>query len=101
MTIMPSKSARFEPPPAKPHHNPQDHVNKGAGSRDTQVASTSKPRKAAEPGHGEKIAHPPVSAFSEPSEPSQGAPGESPTKQLTGSQEENPQLVAGRDKSKL
>jgi len=35
----------------------------------------------------------PVSAFSEPSEPSQLSPAENPKEQITGEQEENPQVV--------
>lgn len=37
---------------------------------------------------------PPASAFSEPSEPSENAPGRNPASQLTSDQEENPQLIA-------
>ncbi|TFY72289.1 hypothetical protein EVG20_g722 [Dentipellis fragilis] len=45
-----------------------------------------------------KVQNPPVSAFSEPSEPSPMAPGDKPKDQLTGPQEENPQMVMRKSK---
>lgn len=89
------------PSSAHPKQNPQDHTNNSSSSKGSQVTSTPKSHKAATPGHGEKVENPPASAFAEPSEPGAGKPGDSPAEQLTGSQEENPQLVAGREKSKL
>jgi len=47
-------------------------------------------RKSSE-GRGED--DPPVSAFAEPSDPSDEAPGEHPHDQLTNQQEENPQVI--------
>lgn len=76
-------------------------MNGNSSPKGSQVTATQKSSKAAAPGHGEKVDNPPASAFAELSEPSAGKPGDSPAEQLTGSQEENPQLVAGREKSKL
>ncbi|KZP25114.1 hypothetical protein FIBSPDRAFT_856042, partial [Athelia psychrophila] len=97
--------ASAESSSAHPEQNPQDHMNVDsnihASSKGSQVTATHKSRKAAAPGHGEKVESPPASAFAEPSEPGAGKPGDSPAEQLTGPQEENPQLIAGREKSKL
>ncbi|KZP25110.1 hypothetical protein FIBSPDRAFT_856039 [Athelia psychrophila] len=93
--------ASAEPSSAHPEQNPQDHMNLDSSihssSKGSQVTATRKSRKAAAPGHGENVKSPPASAFAEPSEPGAGKPGDSPA----GPQEENPQLIAGREKSKI
>lgn len=103
-------STSLEPSSANPDQNPQDHMNKGyttsskgkgSSEKGPQVTSTQKPSKVGSPGHGKKVENPPASAFAEPSEPSAGKPRDNSSEQLTGTQEENPQLVAGREKSKL
>ncbi|KZP22705.1 hypothetical protein FIBSPDRAFT_859185 [Athelia psychrophila] len=97
--------ASAEPSSAHLEQNPQDHMNVDSNihssSKGSQVIATRKSRKAAAPGHGDNDKSPPASAVAEPAEPGAGKPGDSLAWQLTGPQEENPQLIAAREKSKL
>ncbi|KIJ66731.1 hypothetical protein HYDPIDRAFT_26157 [Hydnomerulius pinastri MD-312] len=94
---MAPKTKDLPPPafiePGKPYEMVSD-IN------EEQARDSQKKDLLGQQGHeGEKSSegpggdNPPVSAFAEPSEPSGDAPGEHSRNQLTGQQEENPQVI--------
>jgi hypothetical protein len=86
----PSFPAPTEPSETVP--NPGDKQARKSHSERQELLGwqESEGRKSSE-GRGED--DPPVSAFAEPSDPSDEAPGEHPHDQLTNQQEENPQVI--------